>query len=119
MLARAIRRSLGEEMVPLRIAASLVYSQMNRRLGGSGDGSTADFESTALALSHLADVWFADGSGTVAKVPRADLAVAEFLDGGESCRTPAGVRYLSLKVRYADLMDAIVILKGVRGIRGT
>ena len=104
-------------MLPLRVAASLVYSQLNRRLGGTERGAASDFESTALALSHLADIWYADFAGTVAKVPRADLAVAEFGDGGDSCRTPSGTLYSSLAVRRGDLMDAIVILQGVRGVR--
>ena len=104
-------------MVPLRVAAALIYHQMNRRLGGSDGAAPADFESTALALSHLADVYYADAAGKVAKVPRADLAVAEFRDGGNSCRTPAGARYAALAVRRIDLMDAMVILQGVRGPR--
>ena len=102
-------------MVPLRVAASLVYYQLNRRLGGTERGVAADFESTAMALSHLADVYYADGAGNLAKVPRADLALAEFRDGGDCCSTPAGVLYQSLTMRRADLMDAMLILKGVRG----
>ena len=105
-------------MVPLRVAASLVYHQLNRRLGGSDDGASADFESTALALSHLADIYHVDPAGKVAKVPRADLSLAEFTDGGDACCTPAGARYTSLALHRADLQDAILILSSVRGIRG-
>jgi hypothetical protein len=104
-------------MVPLRVAASLVYYQLSRRLGGSDHGGAADFESTALALSHLTDVYYADSSGKVSRVPRADLALAEFKDGGDSCRTPGGACYKSLAVYRSDLMEAIVILQGVRGGR--
>jgi hypothetical protein len=104
-------------MVPLRVAASLVYHQINRRLGGSIGGAAADFESTALALGHLADVYYTDSSGKVSKVPRVDLALAEFKDGGDSCYTPGGAWYKSLAIHRNDLMDAIVILQGVRGGR--
>lgn len=103
--------------MPLRVAASLVYYQLNRRLGGTDSGVAADFESTALALSHLTDVYYADASGKVNKVPRADLARAEFKDGGDACRTPGGALYKSLAVQRNDLMEAIVILQGVRGGR--
>ena len=101
----------------MRVAASLVYYQLNRRLGGTEKGGAADFESTALALSHLTDVYYADSSGKVGKVPRADLARAEFKDGGDSCRTPGGAWYKSLAVYRNDLMEAITILQGVRGGR--
>ena len=103
--------------MPLRVAASLVYHQINRRLGGSESGATVDFESTALALSHLTDVYYADSAGNLSKVPRADLSRAEFTDGGDACRTPAGRRYASLALRRADLQDAILILSSVRGLR--
>jgi hypothetical protein len=109
--------SSGQELVPLRVAASLVYYQLNRRLGRNENGATADFESTALALSHLTDVYYADSSGKVSRVPRADLALAEFKDGGDSCLTPSGSWYKSLAVQRSDLMEAIVILQGVRGAR--
>ena len=100
--------------MPLRVAASLVYYQMNRRLGGTDHGVAADFESTALALSHLTDVYYTDATGKVSKVPRAALALAEFKDGGDSCRTPGGAWYKSLAVYRNDLMEAMVILQGVR-----
>lgn len=102
----------------MRVAATLVYHQLNRRLGGTEEGASADFESAALALSHLADIYHADAAGRIAKVPRAELSLAEFADGGDTCRTPAGRRYTSLTLRRADLMDAIVILGNVRAARG-
>jgi hypothetical protein len=104
-------------MVPLRVAASLVYSQLNRRLGNGQGAAAADFESTALALSHLADVYSIDAAGRAIKVPRSDLVAAEFRDGGDSCRTPLGASYQSLAVRRNDLLEAMVILRGVRGAR--
>ena len=105
----------GQELVPLRVAASLVYYQLNRRLGGTENGAASDFESTALALSHLTDVYYTDPTGKVSRVPHADLALAEFKDGGDSCRTPSGAWYKSLAVYRNDLLEAMVILQGVRG----
>jgi hypothetical protein len=95
--------------VPLPVAASLVYHQLNRKLQ-PGAGLNGALDSTAFALSQVADIYYIQEGGLV-PIPRADLAHGGFEDSGASFRAASGRVYRPLAMRRGDLMEAILILK--------
>ena len=98
--------------VPLHVAASLVYHQMNRKLDLGMDVNGA-LNSTAFALSQVADVYFLE-DGKPVPIPRADLAAGGFEESAAIYRAASGRVYRSLSVRRGDLMEAITILRRAR-----
>jgi hypothetical protein len=98
--------------VPMHVAASLVYHQLNRRLdlGVTVNGA---LNSTAFALSQVSDVYFLE-EGRLVAIPRADLAAGSFEESAAIYRAASGRVYRSLSVRRGDLMEAITILRRAR-----
>jgi hypothetical protein len=98
--------------VPMRVAASLVYHQLNRKLD-SGGALNGALDTTAFALSQVADVYFLE-DGQLMPIPRADLAAGAFEESAECYRAASGRVYRSLSMRRGDLMEAITILRRAR-----
>lgn len=101
--------------VPLHVAASVVQQQLSgatRDWRAENYGATLD--STALALSHVSDIYYLDRQGRLVRIPNEELAVGRFEDGAKVFRTRSGNAYQSLSMRRADMADAIVILRKAR-----
>ena len=100
--------------VPMPVAASLVFHQLNRTLGLDVAVNGA-LNSTAFALSQVADVYYLE-DGERLPIPGADLAAGRFEESGATYRAASGRVYRSLSMRRGDLMEAITILKGARSV---
>jgi len=106
--------------VPLHVAASVVHQQLSGSSRGSEDEAYgAILESTALALSHVADIYYLNKQGTLRRIPDEELAVGMFEDGAKVFRTRSGNVYESLSMRRGDMADAIAILRSARGAMST
>lgn len=101
--------------VPLHVAASVVHQQLSGSLQEADERYAAVLNSTALALSHVADIYYVDAHGRNVKIPAEELALGLFESGAKVFRTRSGNVYESLSMRRDDLADAIVILKKARG----
>jgi hypothetical protein len=98
--------------VPLRVAASLVHQQISGSSRDWRDGRySAVLDSTALALSHVSDIYYVNAQGRLVRIPDEELAVGGFEGGATLFRTPSGNLYEALSMRRADMVDAIIILK--------
>jgi hypothetical protein len=98
--------------VPLRVAASVVHQQISGSSGDSKvDGYDAVLDSTALALSHVSDIYYVNAQGRLLRIPDEELAVGRFEGGAAQFRTRSGNVYEALSMRRADMADAITILK--------
>jgi hypothetical protein len=102
--------------VPLHVAASVVHQQLS---GSSREWKDAAYsailDSTALALSHVSDIYYLDAQGKLRRIPDEELAVGMFEDGARVFRTRSGNAYESLSMRRGDMSDAITVLKNARG----
>lgn len=102
--------------VPLHVAASVVHRQLSGALTEWRDESYgAVLDSTALALSHVADIYYMNAHGKMLKIPDEELAVGMFEAGAKRFRTRSGNVYESLSMRRGDMADAIAILTKARG----
>lgn len=101
--------------VPMPVACSLVYHQLNRDVGNIGipPGYSAALNSTALALSQVADLYYVD-RGRLLRVPSDELAGGTFEDSGDTYRSSSGRVFRSLSMRRIDVMEAIAVLKKAR-----
>jgi hypothetical protein len=102
--------------IPLHVAASVVYQQLS---GTSRDWKEDDYaavlDSTALALSHVSDIYYLNAHGRLLRIPDEELAVGMFEHGAKAFRTRSGNVYESLSMRRGDMTDAIAVLKTARG----
>jgi hypothetical protein len=102
--------------IPLHVAASVVHQQLS---GSSRDWTAgvndAILESTALALSHVADIYYVNRHGELLKIPDEELAVGAFENGAKGFRTRSGNLYESLSMRRGDMADALAILMKAHG----
>jgi hypothetical protein len=101
--------------VPLHVAASVVHQQL------SGDARewkneayAAILDSTALALSHVSDIYYLDRQDQLRRIPEEELAVGMFENGAKLFRTRSGNVYESLSMRRGDMVEAIAILRNAR-----
>ena len=94
------------------MAASVVYQELSPATIGDDYGEA--LERTALALSHLADIFYVDEQRRLKRIPDAVLAAGEFVNGAKAFRSAAGVIYQSLSMRRGDLTEAISILRNAR-----
>ena len=109
---RKIQIDGHSQPVPMHVAAALVYHQLNRTLDPSV-AVNGTLNSTALALSQVADVYYLE-DGKPAPIPRADLASGVFDESAVIYRAASGRVYRSLSMRRGDLMEAITILRRAR-----
>jgi hypothetical protein len=79
-----------------------------------GDDYREALDRTALALSHLADIFYVDGEGRLKRIPDAVLAAGAFVNGARMFRSAAGELYQSLSMRRGDVAEAISILRNAR-----
>jgi hypothetical protein len=102
--------------IPLHVAASVVHQQLS---GTSRDWKEDDYaavlDSTALALSHVSDIYYLNAHGRLLRIPDEELAVGMFENGAKAFRTRSGNVYESLSMRRGDMADAIAVLKSARG----
>lgn len=102
--------------IPLHVAASVVHQQLS---GTSREWKDDDYgavlNSTALALSHVSDIYYLNLHGRLLRIPDEELAVGMFENGARCFRTRSGNVYESLSMRRADMADAIALLKSARG----
>lgn len=102
--------------VPLHVAASVVHQQLS---GSSRTWNDEDYgailNSTALALSHVSDIYYLDKEGRLLRIPGQELAVGIFEDGAKRFRTRSGNVYEPLWMRRGDMADAIQILRKAHG----
>jgi hypothetical protein len=102
--------------VPLHGAASVVHQQLSGSSRNWKDETySAILDSTALALSHISDIYYVDAYGRLRRVPVEELAVGMFEGGARVFRTRSGNVYESLSMRRGDMSDAITVLKNARG----
>jgi hypothetical protein len=102
--------------VPLNVAASVVHRQLSGAVSEWRDESySAVLDSTALALSHVADIYYVNAQGVTLKLPDEELTVGMFEAGAKQFRTRSGNVYRSLSMRRGDMADAIAILRKARG----
>jgi hypothetical protein len=99
--------------VKLRVAAAVLYQQLTGRTSDTGAGHQylRELADTALALSHVADVYHVDARGKLMRIPNEDLAAGAFEDGGNLFRARSGTLYHSLSLRRVEMMEAIAVLK--------
>lgn len=108
-----------DKPVPLHVAASVVHQQLSgSSRGREDDGYSAVLDSTALALSHVADIYYVNAQGRTVKLPEEELAVGMFEAGAKVFRTRSGNLYQSLCMRRGDMAQAIAILRAARGTPG-
>ena len=104
-----------DKPVPLHVAASVVHRQLSGSLTEWRDEAyTSVLNSTALALSHVADIYYENPQGKLVKIPDEELAVGMFEAGAKSFRTRSGNVYEPLSMRRGDMADAIAILRNAR-----
>jgi hypothetical protein len=102
--------------VPLYVAASVVHRQLSGSLHESQyDTNDPVLDSTALALSHVADIYYVNAQGRSVRIPSEELAVGMFENGAKLFRTRSGNVYESLSMLRGDMADAIAILRKARG----
>jgi hypothetical protein len=99
--------------VPLHVAASVVHQQLS---GSARDWkNSAILDSTALALSHISDIYYLDAQSKLRRIPDEELAVGMFEGGARLFRTRSGKAYESLSMLRGDMSDAITVLRNARG----
>lgn len=102
--------------VPLHVAASVVHQQLSGSSRTWNDeGYGAILNSTALALSHVSDIYYLNREGRLLRIPGQELAVGIFEDGAKRFRTRSGNVYEPLSMRRGDMADAIQILRKAHG----
>lgn len=103
--------------VPLHVAASVVHQQV---AGASRDWRdnfySAILDSTALALSHVTDIYHLNAQGRLRRIPEQEIAAGTFEAGARVLRTRSGTVYESLSMRRGDMIEAIAVLKSARGV---
>jgi len=102
--------------VPLRVAASVVHQQLGGRSRQEIDGSyNAILDTTALALSHVCDIYSVNAQGKLTRIPDSELTIGAFEGGAKRFRAHDGTVHDSLSIRRGDMADAIEILRKARG----
>lgn len=76
------------------------------------DGSyNAILDSTALALSHVCDIYAVNTRGKLFRIPDSELTIGAFEGGAKCFRANDGTVYEALSIRRGDMTDAIEILR--------
>ena len=102
--------------VPLHVAALVVHQQLSGSARDWKDQAySAILDSTALALSHVAHVYYVDAQGKPRRIPDEELAAGLFEGGARVFRTRSGNAYESLSMRRSDMSNAVAVLKNARG----
>ena len=102
--------------VPLHVAASVIHQQLSGDARGwQGENYDAVLDSTALALSHISDIYYVNAQDQLLRIADEELAVGVFEGGAKRFRTRSGNSYEALSMRRADIADTIVILRNARG----
>jgi hypothetical protein len=102
--------------VPLHVAASVVYQQLSSDTHQSVENLLgAVLDSTALALSHVADIYYLSSDNKLRRIPDEELAAGMFEAGATIFRARSGSVYESLSIRRGDMAEAIAILQNARG----
>jgi hypothetical protein len=101
--------------VSLHVAASVIHQQLSGDMRNwHDDAYNAVLDSTALALSHVSDVYYVNAQGRLLRIADEELAGGVFENGAKRFRTRSGDIYESLSMRRADIADTILILRNAR-----
>lgn len=98
--------------IPLHVVASLVHQQLSPGTMSANYGEA--LERTALALSHLADIFYVDAQGRMKRIPDSELAGGRFENAAKQFRSAGGTVYQSLSMRRRDMAESISILRNAR-----
>ena len=105
-----------DQPIKMRVAAALVYHQITGKTRNAA--SEPDYEvalaDTAIALSQVADIFYVNGEGRLARIPEDELALGKFEQSGDVYRARSGQVYRDVTLLRADVMDAVVLLTKAR-----
>ena len=96
--------------VPMRVAASLVYFQLQRNAAVNDDVLDRALNDAASALVQIADVYYENEQHHLLRIPNEDLHDGQFEQGAKIYRTRAGQTFTTLSMRRIDLMYAMEVL---------
>lgn len=109
-----VRRELRQRQVapvPLRIAASLVYFQLQRDLSArNAEALDRALNDAALALAQIADIYYENDAHRILRIPDDELGSGLFDGGAKIFRSSGGQEFNGLSMRRIDLMHAIEVL---------
>jgi hypothetical protein len=101
--------------VPLHVAASVIHQQLSGDTRDWHDEAyDAVLDSTALALSHVSDIYYVNAQGRLLRIADDEIAGGVFEGGARRFRTRSGNVYDALSMRRADIADTILILRNAR-----
>jgi len=106
----------ADQPIKMRVAAALVYHQITGKTRNAA--SEPEYEvalaDTAIALSQVADIFYVNGEGRLARIPEDELALGKFEQSGDVYRARSGQVYRDVTLLRADVMDAVVLLTKAR-----
>lgn len=109
-----VRRRIRERQgapVPLRVAASLVYFQLQRDVAAQSDEALdRALNDAALALAQIADIYYENHARSILRIPDEDLRSGLFEGGAKAFRSSSGHEFTALSMRRIDLMHAMEVL---------
>ena len=109
-----VRRGIRQRQVapvPLRVAASLVYFQLQRDVAAQSDEALDRvLNDAALALAQIADIYYENHAHSILRIPDDDLRSGLFEGGAKSFRSSGGREFKTLSMRRIDLMHAMEVL---------
>lgn len=108
---RARLRERQSMPVPMSVAASLVYFELRHTAASNGDALDRALNDAALALAHIADVYYENEAGHVLRIPDEALRNGQFDAGAQIYRTLAGQTFKALCMRRIDVMYAMEVLR--------
>jgi len=98
--------------VKLRVAASLVHSELTRqgRFSLRAPEYIQALTQSAAELAQVVDIYHVM-NGKLLRVPEEELANGSFADGGNLFRAATGQVYKSLSVRRIDVLEGLELLR--------
>ena len=97
--------------MPLRIAASLVYFQLQRDVSAQNEEALdRALNDAALALAQIADIYYENPAHRILRIPGEELRSGLFEGGAKTFRSSGGEEFRVLSMRRIDLMHAMEVL---------
>jgi hypothetical protein len=109
-------RARYREHVDLRVAASVVYSQVTgRRVRGERDPRTLRvLNDVARALASVAPIWVSESDSRVRQVDASELVQGRFESGAMLLRKNDGGELRRLTVQRGDMLSAIALIRAAK-----
>jgi hypothetical protein len=118
-LRMAMRTRQGT-LVPLSVAASLTYFHLHRSFRLTDEtGLERALNDAAMALVHIADVYYTAEGNRVVRIPDDELQGGLFEGGAKTFKAAHGHIYRGLAMRRIEVMDALAILEKAREVLNT